>query len=323
MNTASTVLVLTGADDDTADAVITQLDKRDVAVIRMDIGDFPRRLSLAATLAGPCWSGRLATRDTFVELASVRSVYYWRPTEFRFGERMSMPDAVFAAAEARHGLGGVLATIPARWVNDPSLAARAEYKPLQLQVAAAAGLAVPPTLVTSVHAAAVEFAAAHGPVVVKTLSSVVLGDAAGQPQITYTTPVNPAEIDPGTFATTANLLQRWVPKVMDCRVTMVGRRPYAAVIRADSALGYVDWRADYASLRYTPIDVPEAVTTGMIAYLEAFGLHYAAFDFGIDRDGMWWYYEANPAGQWLWIEQATGLEIAAGLAELLTEGSAA
>lgn len=321
MSALGTVLVLTGIDDDTADVVVTQLGKRGTTVARMDTGDFPQRLSLAATITCERWTGQLATDDAIVELAEVGAVYYRRPTQFAFPEMMSRPDTLFAAAEARHGLGGVLAALDALWVNDPSLAARAEYKPLQLRVAADAGLVVPPTLVTSDHAAAVEFAAVHRPVVCKTLSSLVLGDQAGQPLVTYTTRVDVARIDPAGFSTTVNLLQRWVPKVVDCRVTMVGQHPYAAAIRADSEVGLVDWRADYGALTYTPVDVPPAVTAGMTRYLDAFGLSFAAFDFGIDQDGTWWFYEANPNGQWLWIEEETGLDISGALADLLTAGA--
>lgn len=255
-----------------------------------------------------------------VELDAIRSVYYRRPTQFVFPDQVSQPDALLAAAEARHGLGGTLAALDALWINDPSLAARAEYKPLQLRVAADAGLTLPPTLVTSDHRTAVEFAAVHGPIVCKPLSSLVLGDRDGQPLITYTTRVDVTTIDPVQFGTTTNLLQRWVPKVVDCRVTMVGRRPFAAAVKAASRAGHVDWRADYSSLTYAPIEVPPEVAAGMLRYLTAFGLRFAAFDFGIDPDGQWWFYEANPNGEWLWIEVETGLEISSSMAELLVEG---
>ena len=34
-------------------------------------------------------------------------------------------------------------------------------------------------------------------------------------------------------------------------------------------------------------------------------------------DGPWWFLEVNPNGQWLWIEHATGLPIAAAVAAAL------
>jgi hypothetical protein len=257
-----TVLVLSGLDDPTADAVVAELRRRSARVVRMDLGDFPIRLRLAASTSPDGWVGRLWADDTVVELAEVRSVYYRRPTRFALPEGLSDGDAAFAGAEARLGLGGVLAALGAHWVNEPSRIAVAEYKPLQLRVAAKAGLAVPRTLVTNDHTAAVDFAAAVArPVVCKTLSSLVLTDG-GQPMITYTTVVDPAEIDPAALAATAHLLQEQVPKVFDVRATMVGQDCQAAAIYATSERGRADWRAAYDELRYARIDVPAQVRAG-------------------------------------------------------------
>jgi D-alanine-D-alanine ligase-like ATP-grasp enzyme len=46
-------------------------------------------------------------------------------------------------------------------------------------------------------------------------------------------------------------------------------------------------------------------------------LRYAALDFGMDAAGRWWFLEINPNGQFLWIEQETGVPIAASVAAAL------
>src|SRR5260370_41760067 len=109
---------------------------------------------------GQGWYGGLWAEGVVVERAEVRSVYYRRPTQFRFAAGLSDGDAVFAAGEARLGVGGVLASLEALWVNDPLRAAAAEYKPLQLQLAARVGLTGPRTLGTNGHGAALAFGAA-------------------------------------------------------------------------------------------------------------------------------------------------------------------
>ena len=320
MSTAPTVLVLSAADDLTADAVVAELDLRSARAVRMDTADFPVRLRLAATNKSPGWLGRLWTDDRAVDLSEVASVYYWRPGRFRLPEGLSDGDRVFATVEARLGLGGVLTALDARWVNNPARIAVAEYKPLQLRQAADVGLRVPRTLVTNDHGAAVAFGAEiDGPVVCKTLSSLVLSEG-GQPHITYTTPVDPVSIDPVQFAVTAHLLQEWVPKAFEVRATMVGTRPLAVAIHAWSEHGRVDWRSDYAELTYERVDVPAPVVAGMAGYLEAFGLGFGAFDFVVTSDDEWIMLECNPAGQWLWLEHETGVPIAAALADLLTDG---
>ncbi|MGH3570171.1 MAG: ATP-grasp ribosomal peptide maturase [Pseudonocardia sp.] len=321
MSETRTVLVLTAAEDDTADAVVAELEKLLTSVVRIDVGDFPVRMRLAARHKGDRWRGRLWTDDVEIDLDRVGAAYYRRPTRFVLPSGLSAGDAVFATAEARLGFGGVLASLDAMWINNPAKVAIAEYKPVQLKTAADAGLDIPQTLVTNDHGALVDFAASvNGPVVCKTLSSLVLSERTVAEAI-YTTPVEPAQVDPQQLATTAHLVQQWVPKVFDVRVTMVGRIPYAAAIHAGSDAAHLDWRADYPSLSYERIEPPTHVTAGMIRYLQALGLNYGAFDFVVQPDGTWRALECNPNGQWLWLEHQVGLPIAAAVAGLLAKGT--
>lgn len=88
------------------------------------------------------------------------AVYHRRPTPYlaRF-DRLLPQQRDFAAAEARHGLGGVLRSLcPAVYVNQPSSVTHAEFKPTQLRRFTELGLQVPPTLVTHDAVAARTFA---------------------------------------------------------------------------------------------------------------------------------------------------------------------
>jgi ATP-grasp ribosomal peptide maturase len=320
VSTSDAVLILTCAEDPTADAVIAELGRRDTHVARMDTGDFPTALRLSVTTGDGGWTGRLATDDTSVDLGDVRSVYFRRPTRFRLPAGMSQADEVFAAVEARHGFGGLLASLDVLWVNEPIRQAAAEYKPLQLATAAACGLRTPATLLTNQYREVIDFAdKIGGPVVCKQLSSLVFSES-DELRVTYTTVIDPAVIDPVAFAATAHLIQEFVPKAYEARVTVVGRTPIAVAIRSTSEAGRIDWRSDYDALTYKRIDVPEAVTNSVGRFLDVLGLNYGAFDFVITPDGDWVMLECNPAGQWLWLEHETGVPIAAALADLLTEG---
>ena len=300
--------------------MIVELERLSAAVVRLDIGDFPVRLKLAARHDGDRWRRRLWTDEVEVDLDRVMSVYYRRPTRFVMSPELSDGDKVFATAEARLGFGGVLASLGALWVNNPTKVGVAEYKPLQLDVATAAGLEVPRTLVTNDHGEMADFAASlGGPVVCKTFSSLVLSEGTVADAI-YTTLIEPNQVDPRQLSMTAHLIQEWVPKAFDVRVTMVGQIPYAAAIHTGSDMGHIDWRADYKSLEYERIEPPEHITTGMIRYLHTFGLNYGAFDFVVQPDGTWRMLECNPAGQWLWLEEQAGLPISATLADLLAKG---
>ena len=51
--------------------------------------------------------------------------------------------------------------------------------------------------------------------------------------------------------------------------------------------------------------------------MHALGLVYGAIDMRLTPNGEYVFLEVNPAGQWLFIEQATGQPISAAIAEAL------
>ncbi|MEU6913158.1 ATP-grasp ribosomal peptide maturase [Streptomyces olindensis] len=319
MNHAGPVAVVTEVDDVTADMVITELNKRGVPVVRFDPSDIGDRLLLSARFgAGPAATpvGHLRTLSRDTTLEGVRSLYWRRPTWPHFAH-LDAPDARFAAAQVRHGLGGALYALPScRYVNHPLSNYTAEYKPVQLAVAERLGLTVPPTLISNDLASIRAFIKEHGQVIYKTLRWTPYRRRDGVGLTTWTEPVTVEEVDE-SVAVVPHLFQARVNKVADLRVVIVGLKVFA--IRIDSDL--LDWRADYSALTYTPVDLPNSVEKALTAHLEHFGLASGSFDLAIARDGDLHWLELNPNGQWGWLEDQTGLPIAAAFADLLEQGA--
>lgn len=317
MVTSQSILVLTGDEDPTADAVIDEILRRGRRVARFDIGDLPMNARLNAIHDGDGWYGTITGPDSTVDLEDISAIYYRRPSRFTFLAGMSTADRAYAEAEARIGFGGVLAALPGLWVNHPHHIARAEMKPLQLSTASSLGLVTAPTLVGNDASEIQKFVElVDGPIVCKTLSSLVLAEN-GQHKITYTTLVNPTVIDSASFEATAHLMQAWIPKAWECRVMVVGEQVLAVAIHAGSSRSQVDWRSDYESLRYEKVDVPSEIAKRTQAYLGAFDLKYGAFDFVVTPDDEWVMLECNPSGQWLWLCDFADLPIPAAFADLL------
>jgi ATP-grasp ribosomal peptide maturase len=281
------VLVLTHWFDPTADCVIEELNGREIPVIRCNPGDFPQRVTLAATLCGG-WAGSVCTADRALDLADVGCVYYRRPTAFEFPEGMSEPERKWAAREARMGLGGVLATLP-RWLNHPADIAQAEYKPVQLIAATAAGLRVPDTAITNDVSTARNFIETAGRVLYKPLSGGGVAEE-GTYRLIYATPVEADEID-DSVTRTAHLFQAWVPKDHEVRVTVVDEHFHAARIDARSDAAAIDWRSDYEHLDYTVTDVPMTVRYATLGLMRALRLRFGTLDFVVTPDGDWVFLE--------------------------------
>ncbi|MFJ3548589.1 MULTISPECIES: ATP-grasp ribosomal peptide maturase [Streptomyces] len=306
------------ADDLTADMVISELNRRNVPVARFNPADIGAALTVSARF-GRCpafVAGQLRTPSRTVDLAQVRSVYWRRPVWPTF-DHLGTDDARFAAAQVRYGLGGTLYALDGPlWVNHPLRNAAADYKPNQLAIAQRLGLTVPPTLVTNDLNEARAFVASHDRVIFKTLRWTPY-QRDGVPVTGWADLVTAAEIDE-SVSLVPHLFQAGVDKAADLRVLVVGREMFA--VRIES--GMLDWRKDYSALSYRVANLPDHMERALLAYLDHFGLVSGSFDFAVDKAGDLWWLELNPNGQWGWLEDSTGLAMAAAFAELLTQGVA-
>ncbi len=268
------------------------------------------------------WSGTFTgVGDDRLDLADVSAVYYRRPADFVLPAGLSEPELRFARAQARVGVGGVLASLPARWINHPSALADAEYKPRQLAAAAAVGLSVPPTLVTNEPGAVQNFASRVGDLVVKPLADPIV-EENGTYTAVWTRRLDPGDLDNlDGVEHTAHLFQQWVPKAYEVRMTIVGRHCFPVAIHAGTPEAHIDWRRDYDALTYRAAECPHPVAAAADRFLTVFGLIYGAFDFVVDHAGRWWFLECNGAGQWGWLAEECSLPIAAAIADELVKES--
>lgn len=226
--TETRVLIVSSAGDWSAQEVAKRLHARGVACSWLDPADFPQQVRVAARLDRR-WQGRVETLQGAFRWEEVSSVLYRRPRDFVMPAGMSEPERRFARAQARVGLGGVLTSLPARWVNHPSALADCEYKPRQLDLAATVGLRVPATVVTNDPEEARAFAAEIGEVVVKPLAEPIVSEAGGQ-KVVWTHRITVHDLaDLAGVGLTMHLFQQWIRKHATCvspwSDTMYSRSP--------------------------------------------------------------------------------------------------
>ncbi len=311
------VLVIADETDTTADRVCAVLASRDVPLFRFDTAEFPGRLQLHGELDGTTWRGELVRAGDRVDLDAVQSVYVRRPRPFEVPAHLTAAERWHAATECRYGMGGCLTSLPVPYLNHPSRAADAAYKPRQLKDLRSCGLNTPPTLVTNSADAVRQFAARHGSLVCKSIAASVLhtGNTA---HVVYTRRVTDDDLgDLGGIDYGAHLFQPFVESDYAVRLTVVGQRFLAVRIDAGSDRARTDWRADYDSLAYQIIDIPSDIKASVTAYMELSGLSYGAFDFLVQSDGSFVTLEINPEGNYSWIEEETTLPISESVADFL------
>lgn len=317
------VLILTEDDDGHAGPLITELEALGCPWERIDPAAFPRHVTLIAHLVDDRWSSMVhLPNGEALCLEEVRSVWYRRPNQYTADANLPPIERELIIQESQHGLGGLLRSISGEWVNHPEANRTASYKPLQLQVARKMGFSIPRTLITNSPEAFREFyTECNGKVIYKLLGPSIFWD--GEIPISAYTSLVPSEMLAETHRITkmAHLFQEYLDKRLELRITVIGERIFAAEIYSQhSELARVDFRRQYADLRYGIHQLPDTLAAKILALMRFFRLNYGAIDMIVTPAGEYQFLEINPNGQFAWIEAATDLPLFRTLALLLATG---
>jgi glutathione synthase/RimK-type ligase-like ATP-grasp enzyme len=316
------ILILTSDDDTHADRVQLELARRSADVARFDPAWFPSASTLALTVAGDGRpAGTLAFRDQVVELERVVTLWRRRP-----GKPVAASDAAADLIERESDavLADLWELLPARHVpGTPDAIAHASHKARQLVLAGRLGFDLPPTLVTNDPDAFLAFHDDQGATITKRAApSQRLTSADGENLVRYTELVRPRDlVHVEDLRLCPLLVQPYVQKRLELRVTVAGERVFAAAIHSQASNHTrLDWRRyDDAGTPITPFALPPEVADRCRALVHELGLCYGAIDLVLTPDDRFVFLEINPNGQYLWIEIATGLPISEAVADLLLE----
>jgi glutathione synthase/RimK-type ligase-like ATP-grasp enzyme len=245
---------------------------------------------------------------------------------FRFKPLVELPHwgpmetsaSQFAQGEWRTTLRALESIFPdARWINSPTAQRAAASKITQLRWAQECGFRVPDTLISNDPREVEQFVASYPKAVYKTLEWAGFPDQTG----VYTTEINvdmvksnaaPIRRAPGIF-------QEFVQKDYELRVTVVGSNLFTVKINSPAAgKGAIDWRHNiFDNDMYEPGTLDATTQDGIHRFQRMSGLIYGAYDLVRAKTGEIYFLECNPAGQYLWLEEHTGVPITDAIAQLL------
>ncbi len=119
------------------------------------------------------------------------------------------------------------------------------------------------------------------------------------------------------------IVQEQIPWRVELRVTVVGDQIFACEIHSQiSNHARLDWRRyDTGATPHLVHELPGEIADRCVALTHRLGLRYGAVDLILTPDGRYVFLEINPNGQWLWIENLTGLPISQAVCDLLLEGA--
>lgn len=230
----------------------------------------------------------------------------------------------FCVRESRNALLGGVLGYDTRWMSRPEAIWKAEFKAFQLDSASKLGIEIPKTLISNVpNAIRGFFDTCNGQMIAKPVRSGHMVQN-GIDHAVFTTKIDGSDlVSLDDAALSPTIFQELLPKKYDVRVTVVGRRIFAAAI--DSQIdpdAVVDWRrTSNPKLPHQEIELPGTLQKQILELMCALDLQYGALDFVLTPDGRFLFLEINPNGQWLWLDDMLSLGITSAIAEWLAEES--
>lgn len=306
------LLVLTGREDATASYLADVLAKREVPFLRLDTEDLVSRAAFRYSPSQPA----LRIDSRWYEPAAFSHLWYRRPEKLRDERFNDNPEGRYVLSEWAEAFEGFFAHVERRrWMNHPAGNAAASHKLEQLTVAAKIGFTIPDTLVTQVPEELQAFYERHGGfVVVKPMATAYIAREAGEnDSLIYTNRVGREQLDNlHDLANCPTFFQQLVSKECDVRITVVDAHIHAVrLLASEDGVQRCDIRRNnMADVRYESVTLPAEVEASVRTLMGHYGLRFGAIDMVVTREGVWYFLEINPNGQWAWLDLCAGQSIA-------------
>lgn len=308
------ILIISSESDDHAFPVLDGLQERGVDVRLLDLSAFPQRLRLSIHYREGEPRYQLSDGRETVDLADCHAAWWRRPRPFELHPEIDDPvDHEFAYNECMQAIEGLWLVLDAEWVNDPTLDEKAGRKVYQLKVAQELGFEIPETLITNDPVEARSFVEERGPD--STVYKSFMSTAQAWRETRVLRPDELRLLGEVEFAPV--IFQEYVSADLDLRITVVEDDIFAAAIHSQETAYRIDYRMELGEARIEQFDLPSDIAEKIRALMDRLGLVYGAIDMRVTPEGEYVFLEINPAGQWQFIEEATGMPITETFVDLL------
>ncbi len=296
------ILIITNRKDYTADYLILELKKQGLDYLRFNTEDFPFQASIVWKANGEFLS-KLSLNKRTVNLEDVKSVWYRRPVPPNVPSSLTAEKYSFIRVESIAAISGVLQTLQVHWVSRPECLSLAESKLYQLKVASELGFLIPDSLVTNDPMEAKSFVNQNNARFVAKPLKVGKVEIGEKQEFIFTNLI-PKKLSFGNIAVCPTLLQRYVDKSIEIRVTIIGKKIFSVSLDSQKRKKtLIDWRRDGIALDHRVHKLPVILEKQCFALVKKLGIEFGAIDMILTPDGDYYFLEINPNGQWAWIEQ--------------------
>lgn len=311
------ILILSDKNDVHADRVESILKEKFQKYFRLNL-DVESLKNSKATFANDNWT--LSQNGLKVTTKEINSIWARRVYVELLLEEKSILSSDFQIwkGEWNKTLLGIYAFLENKnWLNFYRDSYYAENKYRQYSVAQKLGFQIPNFISSNDKAELEQFALAHKSIVLKLMNQDFYKTEEGDYKGIY---VNKITIDSLKQFQTENenpiTLQEYIEKDYEVRYTVVGEHHFVCKIESQkSEIAKIDWRRyDLPNTPHSRIIPPVEIQNKIRQFMDSFNLKYGAFDFIVSPDNNWYFLELNSMGQYLWIEDLSGMPISMGIA---------
>jgi glutathione synthase/RimK-type ligase-like ATP-grasp enzyme len=264
---------------------------------------WPRERRASISLFDKLWF-RLGS----TELQDGDVVWIRRPEPPRVSPDVCEADRKFAEAEYRwfsDSLMYLLEVLPVRCINKYSSSRMIRNKSVQLALARRCGIRTPVTLMSNAPESVRDYLRRSNPSICKAFfPHIWRGLTDESVAVTETFELTEEMLPADEVLTYAPAIyQQMIAKQFDVRLVLLGEAVYSFALY-DSKRS-VDWRQNVTQglVRVESLATPDKIRDQVLAFARQSGIVFGSFDFAVDREGDWWFFEVNEQGQFLWLDE--------------------
>ncbi|MBI5798011.1 hypothetical protein HZA98_03865 [Candidatus Woesearchaeota archaeon] len=209
------------------------------------------------------------------------------------------------------------------WISNPAKIELARNKIIQLAHAKELGISIPPTLITTDISSFNEFYKINTErVIIKSIKGHWYDNMNGNDYLFFTRLLDKSKLPTKESLELAPcLFQGYVEKDFELRVTVIGDKVFSAALYSqEDKDSKIDWRLGTRRIKHESYQLPMELEKKLKNMNKKLGINFGAYDLIVDKEGKFVFLEVNPNGQWVWIQERTGLKIKEALVDLLQYG---
>lgn len=305
------VLVLSDSEDFTSDLVCIDLYKRGIKYLRFNrdqINDLNIHWHVSGTLSIQGTFGDYQIDEKHLKSIYYRAPIYLRETFSKTGDletqiKRSQTMAFFRNLEYFD---------KALWVNRPSKTFVAESKIIQLKKAKEIGFNIPETTITNMNKTSLPY----NMLIAKSIDTALF-DFDSHEAFSYANIITKNDLSRYNNANAPFFIQQYIENKLDLRITTIGDKLFACKITTNDNGVEGDWRLRKNDVSFVPYDLPQDINKKCLDIVKSFGLSYAGIDLIFSRN-KYFFVELNPTGEWAWLQDSCGFDIAGEICNVLS-----